>query len=126
MRDNGAGVCVANPENPANISTYYSCADICVGPTCTEADGGAPADAGADGSTPPVTGDEGGVSTTPTDGGNKTIDAGDDADPTGTRAPNFHAGDGGGCSVALGATSGVSFGVTAALFALALLRRRKK
>jgi MYXO-CTERM domain-containing protein len=100
--------------------TYYSCADICVGDNCTTPP---PADAGADGSTTPGT--DSGVSTTPTDGGGKLVDAGDNGGDDGA-APNLHSGDGGGCNVALGTTSGVSLVASAGLLGLALLRRRKK
>jgi hypothetical protein len=102
-------------------NTYYSCADICVGSTCPDA--GAPdvPDAGTDPVDDAGT-SSGGVTTTPTDGGGKFVDAGDDG-PSST--PDLHAGDGGGCSVALGTTSGVSLGLTAGLFGLALLVRRR-
>lgn len=101
-------------------STYFSCADICVGPDCV--DGGAmPVDPQDGGSTEPGT--DSGVSTQPTDGGGKLVDAGDD-DDDGAR-PNLRSGDGGGCSVALGATSGATLGISAGLLGLALLRRRR-
>lgn len=114
------GACVGNPADPAAAAqgTYYSCADICVGADCP--DGGAPAsDAGTG-----QPGTDSGVSTTPTDGGGKLVEAGDGDGDDGAR-PNLHAGDGGGCSVALGATSGASLGITAGLFGLALLLRRR-
>jgi hypothetical protein len=117
------GACTAN-QDPATAAqgTYYSCADICVGTTCVEPDAGV-ADAGVDGSPDPGT--DGGPTTTPTDGGGKLTDSGDDdGDPP--ARPRLNSGDGGGCSVAFGATSGVSFGVTAGLLALALLRRRAR
>jgi MYXO-CTERM domain-containing protein len=121
------GACVGNPADPAAAAqgTYYSCADICVGDTCTEPDAGTPiVDAGGtDGSTKPPVGSDSGVSTTPTDGGGKLVDAGDDDDDG--AAPNLRSGDGGGCAVALGATSGVSAAAMAGLFGLALLRRRR-
>jgi hypothetical protein len=98
-------------------STYYSCADVCVGPTCTEADAGAPADPG---STNPGA-DSGGPTTT--DGGGKLVDGNGDVHNT---QPNVRSGDGGGCSVALGPTSGVSFGLTAGLLSLALARGRRR
>ena len=101
-------------------STYYSCADICVGDACTESDAGTPTDAGLDSSTP---GKDSGVGTTPTDGGGKLVDAGKDDDDG--AAPNLRSGDGGGCSVALGATTGVGFSAAAGLLGLALLRRRR-
>jgi len=119
--------CTTTPfQNDVDASTYYSCADIRIGdfPGAAPCDPPAAADAGADGSTTPGT-DGGGPTTVPTDGGGKTVDAGDDSDPTGGR-PNLRSGDGGGCSIALGATSGLSFAVTAGLFGLALLRRRRK
>jgi MYXO-CTERM domain-containing protein len=122
------GACVGNPADPAAAAqgTYYSCADICIGDTCTDPTTGQ-ADAGGTDASTTAPGTEGGVSTTPTDGGNKTVDGGDDGtDPSGAGPTNFRAGDGGGCSVALGATSGVSFAVTAGLLGLALLRRRRK
>jgi MYXO-CTERM domain-containing protein len=106
--------------------TYYSCADICVGDTCSGDDAGTGTDAGVDGSTDPVTpDDDSGVTTTPTDGGGKLVDAGDDGEESTARRPNLQAGDGGGCSVALGASSGVSFAAAAGLVGLALLRRRR-
>lgn len=119
------GACPANADPAAAAQgTYYSCADICVGDTCTEPDAGTPTDAGtgADGSTTPP-GKDSGVSTTPTDGGGKLVDAGDDDDDGAT--PNLRSGDGGGCNVGLGTTSGVSFVVTAGVLGLALLRRRR-
>lgn len=121
------GTC--GPDAAANSTsatdTYFSCADVRIGDFPDAAPCDPPvADAGADGSTPQS--DSGGPTTVPTDGGGKTVDAGDGpGDPTGGR-PNFHAGDGGGCSVALGATSGISFAVTAGLFGLALARRRRR
>jgi hypothetical protein len=119
------GPCVGNPADPAAAAqgTYYSCADICVGDTCTDPTTGTDA-GGVDGSTTPG-GADGGPTTVPTDGGNKTVDAGNGGG-NGAGSPNFHAGDGGGCTVALGTTSGESFAVTAGLFGLALLRRRRK
>lgn len=100
-------------------NTYYSCADICVGTECGDAgvpvtpDAGPAVDAGKDS----------GVGTTPTDGGGKLVDAGDDDDDG--AAPNLRSGDGGGCSVALGATSGLGFTAAAGLLGLALVRRRR-
>jgi hypothetical protein len=99
-------------------ATYYSCADICVGTDCPEA--GAPVvDSGSDGATGTSSG---GPTTVPTDGGGKTVPPGD---TNAAAPPDLHSGDGGGCSVALGATSGVSFAITFGLFGLALLRRRR-
>jgi len=122
------GTCA--PDAAANSTsagdTYFSCADVRIGdfPDAAPCDPAVEPDAGPDAGTTP--GSDGGPTTVPTDGGGKTVDGGDNnADPTGGR-PNLHAGDGGGCSVALGATSGVSFAVTAGLFGLALLRRRRK
>lgn len=122
------GTC--GPDAAANSTTatdtYFSCADVRIGdfPDAAPCDPPPVPDAGADGGVTPGT-DAGGPTTVPTDGGGKTIDAGGDpADPSGT--PNLHSGEGGGCSVALGATSGISFAVTAGLFGLALLRRRRR
>ena len=112
-------------QNDLDASTYYSCADIrigdptvCVPPTEPDAGGTVP-DA--------ATGSDGGPTTVPTDGGGKLVEAGAAGDPGPTAGrPNLQSGDGGGCSVALGATSGVSFGITAGLLALALVRRRRR
>ena len=109
------------------IDTYYSCADIRIGdfPDAAPCDPPRGPDAGADGSTTPET-DSGGPTTVPTDGGGKTVDAGDDSGGPDGRRPNLHSGDGGGCSVALGATSGRLVRGDGGLFGLALLRRRRK
>ena len=114
----------ANSTGPGD--TYFSCADVRIGdfPAAAPCEPSV-ADAGTDGggTTP---GTDGGPTTVPTDGGGKLVDGGDDeADPTGGR-PNFRAGEGGGCSVALGATSGVTFAAAVGLFGLALVRRRRK
>jgi len=121
----GTGVITAPPFQADNgTSTYYSCADICVGPTCTDATPPI-TDAGTDASTPTPGVDSGGPTTVPTDGGGKLVDGGDDPSGPASR-PNLQSGDGGGCSVALGAPSGVTFGVAAGLLALALVRRRRR
>ena len=115
--------CATNAVPPngvgGNGNTYYSCADICVGVDCPEAGAPTPPDSGTD------PGLDSGVTTVPTDGGGKLVDAGGDG-PAATAPRDLHSGDGGGCSVALGATSGVSFAVTAGLLALALVRRRRR
>ena len=107
-------------------STYYSCADICVGAGCPDAS--APAvDSGMTSSSSggPARTDSG-VTTTPTDGGGKFVDGGDDDDNDPAARPNLRSGDGGGCSVALGATSGVSFVITLGILGLSLARRRRR
>jgi Lytic polysaccharide mono-oxygenase, cellulose-degrading len=114
---------VAPFQNDLDASVYYSCADIRIGdPTpCASAE---PPDSGPvedDASTPE---EDSGIHTDPTDGGGKLVDGG--GGPGATPARDLHSGDGGGCSIALGATSGVSFAVTAGLLALALVRRRRR
>ena len=119
--------CPANADPAASLQgTYYSCADICVGAQCdqpdsgtTQTDGG-----GGDSGAPGTDGGSSGGPATPTDGGGDAAPPGSGS--SGTRAPNLHNGDGDGCSVTLGTTSGVSLAMTAALFGLALLRRRRK
>ncbi|HSO32143.1 MAG TPA: SCE4755 family polysaccharide monooxygenase-like protein [Labilithrix sp.] len=110
-------------QNDLDASTYYSCADIRIGdPTpCADPNG---ADSG------PVTpdaspGDDGGPTTVPTDGGGKLVDGGSSSG--GINSKDLRAGEGdSGCSVAVGATSGVSFAITAGLLGLALARRRRR
>lgn len=120
----------AAPNSTSATDTYFSCADIRIGDFPNAAPCDPPVDpsameAGADAS-PEDSGVDSGVPTTPpTDDGGRTAPPGS-GEPAGSRAPNLHSGDGGGCSVALGATSGLSFGVAAGLFGLALLRRRRK
>jgi hypothetical protein len=119
--------CVADaaaPDGAAGFgSTYYSCADICVGSDCAEA--GAPVvDSGSGSDGAASSSSSGGPTTVPTDGGGKTVPTADPNADDGTH--DLHSGDGGGCSVALGATSGVSFAITFGLFGLALLRRRRQ
>jgi hypothetical protein len=121
------GTCGADAaaNSTSATDTYFSCADVRIGdfPDAAPCDPPVVADAGDEGGTTPGT--DGGPTTVPTDGGGKLVDGGDDdGDPTGGR-PNFHAGDGGGCSVALGATSGLGFAAAAGLFGLALLRNRR-
>ena len=109
----------ACPPNatPAPATTYYSCADIRVGdfpdagPTMPPADGGTDEEDDDAGS---------GVSTTPTDGGGKT-----GGSSGSRRLTPVDSGDGG-CSIALGATSGFSLFASVGLGALALLRRRRR
>lgn len=115
--------CKTPAVDPATVSTYYSCADICVGDTCS--DGGTPpADAGpTDGGVTPGT--DSGVSTSPTDGGGKFVDGGEGSSGNGGR-PDLRAGEGDGCAVSPGGTSSTTFGICAGLLGLALLGRRKK
>lgn len=122
----GNTACAADAAPPngtgGNGNTYFSCADICVGTSCSDAGAPTVPDAGGNPTTPGK--DSGGPTTVPTDGGGKFVDASDDDETPG--APNLRSGEGDGCSVtALGATSGLSFGVAAGLFGLALLRRRR-
>lgn len=121
---NGGNTTTAPFQNDLDASTYYSCADIrigdptpCVAPTNPDSGVVDPPDA--------ATGNDGGPTTVPTDGGGKLVDSGDGTSG-GSAKPNLQSGDGGGCSVAFGATSGVSFGVTAGLLALTLVRRRRR
>jgi len=127
MLDNAAvKTCVpdaAPPTGGALGNTYFSCADICIGagcPTTTEPG----TDSGTSSGGPAAS--DGGPTTVPTDGGGKFVDGGDDDDDDPAARPNLRSGEGGGCSVALGATSGVSFVITAGLLGLALARRRRK
>jgi hypothetical protein len=114
--------CTTAPfQNDLDASTYYSCADIRIG----DFPGAAPCEPPVAPDAGPGTPDasSGGPTTVPTDGGGKLVDGGG----TSNGGPvDLHSGDGGGCSVALGATSGVSFAVTVGLFGLALLRRRRR
>lgn len=114
----------ADPSASA-MGTYYSCADIrigdptpCVAPTAPDAAGPTAPDAATeeDSGLPQVDQVDG--------GGGQTADGGSSLGPT--SRPNLNGGDGGGCSIALGATSGVSFGITAGLLGLALVRRRRR
>lgn len=116
--------CTGDTANPADppASTYYSCADLCVGPDCVDA--GAPTDGGTDASVDAGSsgGTSGGPVTTPTDGGGKTVSGDDDS----SGSPNLRSGAGdSGCSIGLGATSGVSLVVMGGLLGLALGRRRR-
>lgn len=90
----------ASPNATGPGDTYFSCADIRVG-------------------------DFPDVSTVPTDGGGKTVDAGQEREPR--RISNVDSSEGG-CSMALGATSGLSFvtSIGVGLLALARLRRRRQ
>jgi hypothetical protein len=108
----------APPDGTAGLgSTYFSCADICVGPVCAAADAGTPtSDAGASSS--------GGPTTVPTDGGGKMVP--DGGSGTSGATPDLQSGNGGGCAVGLGATTGASLVLTAGLFGLALARRRRR
>ena len=115
LENTGNTTCAPDAAPPP--STYYSCADIRVGdfpdagPTQPPGDGGTDDEGGGSSS--------GGVSTTPTDGGGKTTSSGS------RRLTEVDAGDGG-CSVALGATSGFSLFASVGLGALAVLRRRRR
>jgi hypothetical protein len=114
----------ADPSASA-MGTYYSCADIrigdptpCLSPNPPDASSPTDPDAATDedsGLPPGEPADSGGQLA---DGGGSTLGP--------TSRPNLNGGDGGGCSVAFGATSGVSFGITAGLLALALVRRRRR
>jgi len=130
---NGNQACTgdtANPMNPANASngTYFSCADICIGDNCDTGDAGAGGDAGpttdsGTSTTDSGTSSSGGPTTTPTDGGGKTV-PGDDDDSNAN--PNLRSGAGDdGCSVGFADTSGAWVFAPAGLVGLALLRRRK-
>ena len=118
MNTNDA-LCNANTQDEMDggVPTYFSCADIRVGDfpdaSPSQDDGGTV--------TPPK---DSGTSTTPTDGGGKFVDGGGGSSGSSGR-PDLKSGDGGGCSMAMGATSGISFGVAGALLALALVRRRR-
>jgi hypothetical protein len=111
----------APPDGTAGLgSTYFSCADICVGPVCADAgapgpDAGAPTDAGTS---------SGGPSTVPTDGGGKMVPPGSSGASGATS--DSSSGSSGGCTVGLGATTGASLVLTAGLFCLALVRRRRR
>jgi hypothetical protein len=121
----GAAVSTAPPfQNDLDASTYYSCADIrigdptpCAAPTDPDAGPGAP-DAG------PID-EDAGPTTVPTDGGGKLVDGGSSGS-SGTNSRDLRGGDAGGCTVALGATSGASFAVAAGLLGVALVRRRRR
>ncbi len=115
-------LCTTAPlQNDLDASTYYSCGDIRIGFPDAACVLPAQPDAGVPDGAP---GDDSGPHTVPTDGGGKLVDAG--GDPGSTTPHDLHSGDGGGCSMALGATSGLSFGITAGLLALALVRRRRR
>jgi hypothetical protein len=121
---NGAP-CSAN-QDPATSAqgVYYSCADIRIG---NFNDAGPIAEAGPDPDPDDDAGgtsSSGGTTTTPTDGGGKTSSS-SGSGATGSR--NLRAGEGDdGCSVGFGATTGLSFFVSAGIAAMALLRRRKR
>lgn len=122
LMNTGDVLCNANTQDEMDggVPTYFSCADIRVGDfpdaAPSENDGGTV--------TPPA--DSGLPTTTPTDGGGKFVDASDEGSSGSAGRPGLRSGEGGGCSVAMGATTGLSFGVTAALLALALGRRRRR
>lgn len=127
--------CPANADPAMSLQgTYYSCADICIGSTCTPAGG---TDAGTDGGSSGSSGTSGtsgtsgssgtsgtsGVSTTPTDGGGKTV--GDDGTTSGgPRSLRSGEGDDG-CNVGAGGASSTAFAVLAGFFALSFVRRRR-
>jgi len=110
--------CTPN-QNDLDASTYYSCADICIGDDC--GDGGAQ---------PTVDGggvDAGGPVTNPTDGGGKMVGDDEDEGSGGLGRTGLRSGAGDeGCSVAFGATSGVSFAAFAGVLGLALARRLRQ
>jgi hypothetical protein len=112
-------VCTQNTpdELDGGPPTYFSCADIRIGDFPDA--GGTPIEAGTGGDS----GSSGGPTTTPTDGGGKTVPEGS----SGNGAPRkLGSGDDGGCTVAFGATSGLGFVVAAGFLGLALARRRRR
>jgi Lytic polysaccharide mono-oxygenase, cellulose-degrading len=119
MLENEQNKTCARDAAPPPTNTYYSCADIRVGdfpdagPTLPPSDGGS--GDGDDGEN-----SSGGVSTTPTDGGGKTNGA------NGGRRLSSVDADAGGCSIALGATSGFSLATSIALGLMAVARRRRR
>ena len=110
-------------HNDRDASTYYSCADIRIGdPTpCADPNG---ADSGPGATDASAVDDSGGPTTEPTDGGGKLFDGGSSSSG-GINSKDLRNGDSGGCSVASGATSGLSFALAAGLLGLALARRRR-
>lgn len=115
---NGAP-CAAN-QNPEVTSTYFSCADICIGANCPPNPIVDDEDAGADdgGSS----GSSGGPTTVPTDGGGKTTTPGSSggSSPRGSLPSND-----GGCSIGWGGASGLSLVFSAGLAAAMVARRRR-
>lgn len=122
MRDN-ATVKTCDPDaSPTATGTtlYHSCADIRIGdfPDAGPVAEAGPGDSDGGGSS------SGGTTTVPTDGGGKTTS---DPDNGATSGRNLRSGAGDdGCNVGWGATSGLSFFVSAGIGALALLRRRRR
>lgn len=111
--------CVENADPAkADLDTYHSCADICIGPSCPtiapDPDGGASSSSSSGG----------GPTTEPTDGGGKMGSSSGSNDNAGP--PSLDAGKGDGCSVGWAPTGFGAFGVGAALFGLALVRRRRR
>lgn len=113
--------CMPDATAPT-AQTYFSCIDVRIGDF---QDAGPLAEAG------PVPDEEideepspTGPTTSPTDGGGKTSSS---SSGSGVGSRNLRAGEGDdGCSIGFGATTGVSFFVSAGIAAMALLRRRKK
>ncbi|MBX3186841.1 MAG: hypothetical protein KF819_07495 [Labilithrix sp.] len=115
MQGGTTATCAPDASSAAG-GIYYSCADICIGPDCDE-DASAPVTPTDDGGTET----DSGVSTTPTDGGGKTTT------PSGPGSTGLRqTSDDGGCSIALGATSGLGFVVGLGLFGVAIARRRRR
>ncbi len=118
--------CVADQKSLAAGDTYFTCADICVGPACVDA--GAPPDASA----PPP--EDAGV--TPTDSGAGVPPAGPAEDSGGAvgdaggapRAPRtlLPPDDAGGCSSAPAPVGSLGLLLGAGLGAVALARYRRR
>jgi hypothetical protein len=109
----------ASPNDITSVQTlYHSCADIRIGDF---PDAGGLKDAG-----PPdedaSSQDDPGSNTQPTDGGGNTSSS----SGNGATGRSLKPADDGGCNVGWGATSGVSFFVSAGIAVMALARRRRK
>jgi hypothetical protein len=117
-----AAGCPADANAPPIESTYYSCADIRVG-NFPDAAPSAPPDPDPDPDDEGGGTSSGGPTTTPTDGGGKTSSS---SGSSGGRRLSPTDDDSGGCSVALGATSGFSLVASAGIGVLAFARRRRR
>jgi len=121
--------CDAN-ENAANVSTYYSCADIRVGDFPDAGPTTPPMPVDPDASVIDPDGTSGGPSTTPTDGGGKTGESSSGNGASGNRRlSNSNSNDDGGCNTTpSSSTDGLSLATALGVVvgALAIVRRRKK
>lgn len=122
MQGNNA-TCPANADPlTATNGTYYSCADICIGPTCTVPE------AGVDASPDPTSSSSSSSTSTSSSSG---ASGDNNADPTEDNGDQPHAantlgGKDGGCSTTSGLTTGAVFTAALTMLGLSVARRRRE